>query len=106
MKFLDLLRRKRNCNHVADLGEVEPSSTDSCLQCVELGDTWVNLRICLICGQVGCCDNSKNKHATAHYKETGHPVIQSYELDETWRYCYAHDRNLVDAGSPARAHSD
>jgi len=67
-----------------------------------MGDTWVNLRLCLTCGQVGCCDNSKNKHATAHHKETGHPVIQSYQPGEAWRYCYVHDQSLTDADSPAR----
>ena len=102
MGFLDLFRRKKDCSHVTGLEEVEPSSPDSCLKCVDVGDTWVNLRLCLICGHVGCCDNSKNKHATAHFKETGHPVIQSYQPDEKWRYCYAHDQNLVDAEAPAR----
>jgi len=103
MGFLDFLRRgRRDCDHVAELGEVEPSSPDSCLQCLEMGDTWVNLRFCLTCGHVGCCDNSKNKHATAHFKETGHPVIQSYQPAEMWRYCYADDQNLTDAASPAR----
>lgn len=102
MGFLDFLKRKKDCAHVDGLDEVEPSSPDSCLQCVDMGDTWVNLRLCLTCGQVGCCDNSKNKHATAHFKETGHPIIQSYQPAETWRYCYVDDQNLTDAESPAR----
>ena len=63
-----LFRRKRNCNHVAELDVVEPGSPDSCLQFAELGDRWVNLRLCLTCGQVGCCDASKNKHATGHHR--------------------------------------
>ena len=103
MGFFDFLKGKRDCDHVAALGEVEPSSPDSCLQCVEMGDTWVHLRLCLTCGQVGCCDNSKNKHATAHHRESGHPVIQSYQPAERWRYCYVDDRNLTDAASPARS---
>ena len=102
MGLLDFLKRKRDCDHVAELGEIEPSSPDSCLKCLEMGDTWVNLRLCLTCGHVGCCDNSKNKHATAHFKETGHPIIQSYQPVETWRYCYADDQNLTDAVSPVR----
>lgn len=102
MGLLDLFRGKRDCDHVADLGEVEPSSPDSCLKCVEMGDTWVNLRLCLTCGHVGCCDASKNKHATAHHRETGHPIIQSYQPEETWRYCYVDDQKLTDAASPVR----
>ena len=102
MRFLDLFKKKTDCAHVAELGEFEPSSADSCLKCLEMGDTWVNLRVCLTCGHVGCCDNSKNKHATAHYKETGHPIIQSYQPAERWRYCYVDDQNLTDAVTPAR----
>ena len=90
------------CTHMEMIQDVTPSSEDSCPQCVEMGDTWVHLRVCLICGQVGCCDNSKNKHATAHYHETKHPIIQSYQPGEAWRYCYEDDQNLTDAASPAR----
>jgi uncharacterized UBP type Zn finger protein len=53
-----------------------------------MGDTWVHLRLCLTCGQVGCCDSSKNKHATKHYHQTTHPIIRSFEPGETWRWCY------------------
>ena len=102
MSFLDLFRRKKDCGHVAELREVEPGSPDSCVKCLEMGDTWVNLRLCLTCGHVGCCDNSKNKHATAHHKETGHPIIQSYQPGEAWRYCYVDDQNVTDAPTPAR----
>ncbi len=59
-----------------------------CPECVALGDTWVHLRICMRCGHVGCCDNSKNKHATAHFKASGHPIIKSIELGEDWAWCY------------------
>jgi uncharacterized UBP type Zn finger protein len=56
-----------------------------------MGDSWVHLRSCLSCGRVGCCDESKNQHATKHYYETTHPAIQSLEPGEHWRYCYADD---------------
>jgi uncharacterized UBP type Zn finger protein len=102
MGLFDWFRKKRDCKHVAELDEIEPDSLDSCLQCVEMGDTWVNLRLCLTCGQVGCCDASKNKHATAHHRETGHPLIQSYQPGETWRYCYVDDRMVTDADAPVR----
>ena len=51
----------------------------------------MHLRRCLTCGHIGCCDNSPNKHATAHVHETGHPVLQSYEPGEDWVYCYVDD---------------
>ncbi len=86
--MLSRLFGKKKCSHMDDLVPVEPSSPDSCLECVEMGDTWVNLRLCLTCGHVGCCDNSKNKHATKHWKSTGHPIIKSFEKGEDWVWCY------------------
>ena len=56
-----------------------------------MGDTWVHLRMCLSCGHIGCCDDSKNRHATGHWHETGHPAIISFEPGERWRYCYEDD---------------
>ena len=81
------LRRTDECPHVALIEEVTPSA-EGCEECLKLGDSWVHLRICLICGKVGCCDNSKNKHATKHYHATGHPIIQSFEPGEEWLWCY------------------
>jgi len=37
---------------------------------------------------VGCCDSSKNKHATKHFNETGHPLMQSVTPGEEFRWCY------------------
>src|SRR5918997_1598973 len=48
----------------------------------------IHLRVCLVCGHVGCCDNSKNRHATGHFHTTGHPIIQSFEPGEDWLWCY------------------
>lgn len=76
------------CKHAQDLQDVTPSG-NGCVECLEMGDSWVHLRLCTTCGHVGCCDNSKNKHATKHFHETGHPVIKSYEPREEWGYCYA-----------------
>lgn len=76
------------CHHLDQIKEgVEPQSK-GCAKCVALGDTWVALRMCLSCGHVGCCDSSKNKHATKHYKETGHAIMKSLEEGEDWRWCY------------------
>jgi uncharacterized UBP type Zn finger protein len=62
--------------------------TDGCKECLEIGQSWVHLRKCVICGHVGCCDQSIGKHATKHAHATGHPVIRSAEPGEDWRYCY------------------
>ena len=67
-----------------------PSST-GCEDCLRIGGTWVHLRLCLQCGHVGCCDQSPNKHATAHFHADHHPLIQSFEPGEDWMYCYVDD---------------
>jgi len=76
-----------SCTHTDQIRDVEPSS-DGCEACRRLGDTWVHLRMCLSCGHVGCCDSSKNKHATRHFRASGHPVMRSIEPGESWRWCY------------------
>lgn len=82
--------QRAQCEHAAhNAGPVTPEA-DVCLECVAQGDTWVHLRVCMTCGHVGCCDSSKNKHATAHARRQGHPIIRSAEPGETWAYCYEH----------------
>lgn len=81
------------CTHLTEINDVEPSAA-GCEDCLRIGDTWVHLRECLICGHVGCCDSSKNKHATAHFHGTEHPIVASFEPGEDWRYCYV-DNILV-----------
>ena len=78
------------CEHVANVTRVTPVS-EGCQECLALGDSWFHLRLCLTCGHVGCCDTSKNKHATAHFRATGHPVVQSFQPDEEWVWCYVDD---------------
>ena len=75
------------CTHLTSIQDVTPSA-EGCEDCLKIGDSWVNLRICLTCGHVGCCDNSKNKHATRHFHEVHHPMIASFEPGEEWVYCY------------------
>jgi uncharacterized UBP type Zn finger protein len=66
----------------------EPTS-DGCAQCHAAGESnWAHLRMCLTCGHVGCCDSSPHQHATAHFQQTGHPVMRSIEPGEAWRWCY------------------
>jgi uncharacterized UBP type Zn finger protein len=87
-----------SCAHTTEYdsqGWVEPapSSTGGCQDCAELGDeVWSHLRMCLTCGHVACCDSSPHRHATAHGKETGHPVMRSFEPGENWRWCYVDHR--------------
>ncbi len=82
---------ENSCEHVKDLHDVTPSG-NGCEECLKMGDSWVHLRLCETCGHVGCCDSSKNKHATKHYHATGHPVIKSFEPGEDWGYCYVDDQ--------------
>ena len=63
--------------------------TNGCEECLKMGGTWVHLRLCLVCGHVGCCDSSENKHATQHFHETQHPLVRSLESGEHWAWCYA-----------------
>ena len=78
------------CAHLDQIREVEPSAP-GCEDCLRIGGTWVHLRMCLSCGHVGCCDNSPNRHATAHFRATGDPLMQSLEPGEDWMYCYIDD---------------
>ena len=75
------------CSHLAGIHSVVPSAR-GCEECLAIGDTWVHLRLCLTCGHVGCCESSKNKHATAHYQRLNHPLIKSLTPGETWGWCY------------------
>jgi uncharacterized UBP type Zn finger protein len=82
------------CTHLDQVRNVEPR-TQGCEECLKMGDTWVHLRVCKTCGHVGCCDSSKNKHATRHFRESGHPIMQSIEPGESWGWCYI-DRIQID----------
>ena len=79
------------CKHLKDLKPMQPRSEGGCEECLKLGDTWVHLRLCMSCGHVGCCDSSKNKHATKHNRATHHPIIRSLEPGEEWGFCYPDD---------------
>ena len=76
-----------DCPHLAGIQQVTPSA-DGCEDCLRIGGEWVHLRLCLTCGHVGCCDQSPNQHATAHYRSGGHPMIRSFEPDEDWMWCF------------------
>ncbi|HLW75353.1 MAG TPA: UBP-type zinc finger domain-containing protein [Bryobacteraceae bacterium] len=78
------------CQHLDQI-KIRTSDKHVCEDCIKTGDRWVHLRMCLTCGHVGCCDSSKNKHATKHYHATKHPVIRSIEPGESWVWCYPDD---------------
>jgi hypothetical protein len=100
------------CTHLDTAGDVTPSS-DGCDDCLRTGSRWVHLRLCMRCGHVGCCDNSPNRHATAHWHghrdhrdHRDHPIIRSYEPGEDWWWCYADGLFFdVDGAPPAPSHS-
>ncbi len=75
------------CKHLSVVRDVTPSA-QGCEDCLKTGDSWVHLRMCLNCGHVGCCDSSKNKHATKHFRATSHPVMKSFQPGEQWGWCY------------------
>lgn len=81
---------KIECEHL----RVAPKDTEAlsagCLDCEREGTRPVHLRLCLACGNVGCCDSSVSLHATRHFEQTGHPVMRSFEPAERWRWCYQH----------------
>lgn len=92
------------CGHLDTIAEVTPSD-DGCHECLRTGGRWVHLRICEACGQVGCCDNSPNRHATAHNRETSHPLIRSFEPGEEWFWCYPDELFFeLDGAPPAPSH--
>ena len=81
------------CPHLDGLIAASPR-TQGCEECLRSGDSWVHLRVCLSCGHVGCCDSSKNRHATAHFWASRHPIVRSLEPGEDWRWCYV-DETVV-----------
>ncbi|WP_037853883.1 UBP-type zinc finger domain-containing protein [Streptomyces sp. NRRL S-340] len=85
-----------------------PPSGAGCAECDASGGWWFHLRRCALCGHVGCCDDSPGKHADAHYRASGHPVIRSYEPGEEWFWNFA-TQELYDSGprlAPPQAHPD
>ena len=83
------------CSHLDHIEVTAlPEKIDGCEECLKIGSGWVHLRMCLECGNVGCCDSSKNRHARAHFHATEHPIIRSAERGEDWRWCYIDEAYL------------
>lgn len=79
------------CSHIEAITELKHPKRRECEECVKIGATWVHLRTCQTCGTTRCCDDSPNRHATAHARASHHPVISSAEPGERWLYCYPDD---------------
>ena len=88
-----------NCSHLKAV-KTDLAKSDGCEECLVTCDTWVHLRLSRTCGHVGCCDDSKNRHATKHYRASGHPIVTSLEWGENWSWCYV-DGVVMELG-PAR----
>jgi uncharacterized UBP type Zn finger protein len=95
MQAMNGVDLSKPCDHVPEtsLRTVERPAK-GCEDCLKIGARWVHLRACLSCGHVGCCDSSPNKHATAHFRLTRHPIVSSAEKGEAWCWCYLDERTL------------
>ena len=95
----------QTCTHL-DALETEEASGNGCVECLQIGGRWVHLRRCTTCAHVGCCDSSPNRHATAHFHSSGHPLIQSFEPEEDWIWCYVDDLAFeVESDQPSPSHT-
>jgi CPA1 family monovalent cation:H+ antiporter len=83
-------RTGETCEDLDVYPAVETPEVPECVDCLREGTVWVALRQCLECGNIGCCDSSPRRHATAHFHDYQHPVIESAEPGEDWRWCYFH----------------
>jgi Zn-finger in ubiquitin-hydrolases and other protein len=88
-----------SCSHLDEITGAAPSGT-GCVECLAMGGRWVHLRRCAVCGHVGCCDSSPNRHATAHFHSSEHPLVQSFEPREDWYWCYVDDLMFEREGEP------
>ena len=91
-----------SCTHLGMFAVVAPSA-DGCEECLKTGQGWIHLRICRVCGHVGCCDQSVGRHATAHFHASGHPVMEAYYEPEGWGWCYV-DEVMLDLGADVTPH--
>ena len=92
-----------DCSHTDLIRTVTPSAL-GCEECLKIHSAWVHLRLCRICGHVGCCDDSPHRHATQHFHTTGHPIIEGYDPPEGWGWCYV-DKVWLDLSDRMTPHN-
>jgi uncharacterized UBP type Zn finger protein len=84
------------CTHLDQIRVTQlPATIPGCEDCLEIGSSWVHLRMCMTCGKIGCCDSSPNRHASRHAHESGHPIARSAEPGEDWSWCYVDEVMFV-----------
>jgi hypothetical protein len=93
-----------SCSHLDLVDAAAVPSAEGCEDCLRLGGRWVHLRMCRVCGHVGCCDSSPSKHATAHHGSSGHPLISSFEPGEDWWWCFDDQLGFTVADLPDFSH--
>ncbi|MGH3073112.1 MAG: UBP-type zinc finger domain-containing protein [Gaiellaceae bacterium] len=85
-----------SCAHTDQIVNTElPGEIAGCEDCLQSGDRWLHLRMCMSCGKIGCCDSSPNRHASRHAATASHPIARSAEAGEDWAWCYS-DETYVD----------
>ena len=92
------------CTHLDQIGDVTPEA-NGCVDCLAAGDTWMHLRLCMSCGYVGCCDSSPNKHASGHARAADHPIVESFEPEEDWFWCYVDEVAFLVDDAPTLSYS-
>ena len=92
------------CSHLDQIDPGAQPSAEGCEDCLRLGGRWVHLRMCRVCGHVGCCDSSPSKHASAHNASSGHPLMSSFEPGEDWWWCFADQLGFTVSDQPDYSH--
>ena len=84
------------CSHLDSIQVTDlPEPLLGCEECLKIDGRWMHLRMCTSCGKIGCCDNSPNRHATAHFHESGHALMRSAEPEEDWIWCYIDEAAFI-----------
>ena len=96
------LRGEPSCAHL-EMVQVLTTDAEGCEECLKTGDGWLHLRMCMVCGRVGCCDDSPNTHASAHFRDSGHPLMRSIEPFDSWAYCFVDEVMMPDPAGDAAA---
>jgi hypothetical protein len=92
------------CSHLDRIDPAASPAAEGCEECLRDGGTWLHLRVCRVCGHIGCCDSSPSKHASAHHAAGGHPLISSFEPGEDWWWCYEDETGFLMPELPSYAH--